>query len=91
MRRTSLAALLAIVTVGVCVSACASFNPFAPHTQTAAQCYWLSNVTNAWEARPDVDTRAACGALDSCSGGGGESGGGCYKWTAHPNDPQNRW
>jgi hypothetical protein len=91
MRRTSLAALLATVTIAACVSACASFNPFAPRVEAHAQCYWLSNVTNAWQAMPEADTRQRCYQLDSCSGGEGQSGGGCYKWTARANDPQNRW
>ena len=89
MPRTRLAALLAAGTIALCVSACGTLNPF--HQQAPAQCYWLSNVTNQWQARPDVDTRQLCYQLDSCSGGQGESGGGCYKWTAGPNDPQNRW
>ena len=32
-----------------------------------------------------------CKAADSCSGGGGQSGGGCYKWTVGANDPFTSW
>ncbi|MEL7116567.1 MAG: hypothetical protein AAGP08_13465 [Pseudomonadota bacterium] len=56
-------------------------------------CYWLSNVTNEWEASPTpVTTEGQCQNLDSCQdGGGGASGGGCYKWTVSAADPQNQW
>lgn len=91
MPRSSLAAILASTTIAVCVSACTSFNPFHAQPAAPAQCYWLSNFTNQWEARQDVDTRQLCYQLDSCNGGEGASGGGCYKWTVGPNDPQNRW
>lgn len=89
MPRNSLAAILAVVTIAACVSACAILKPDA--SKQPAQCYWLSDTTNTWQARPDVDTRQLCYQLDSCSGGLSESGGGCYKWTVNANDPQNRW
>jgi hypothetical protein len=49
-------------------------------------CYWMENYDdlNCWVEAPqgadtDYDT---CRAQDSCTeGGGGESGGGCYKWS----------
>lgn len=52
----------------------------------AEQCYWMENYDThfCWVPAPqgEVD-QAGCQALDSCSeGGGGESGGGCYKWAA---------
>ena len=56
-------------------------------------CFWLSNVTNEWQAAPQGQvTKGQCQALDSCQkGGGGQSGGGCYKWTISASDPQNQW
>ncbi len=56
-------------------------------------CFWLSNVTNEWVDSPtSATTSGQCQALDSCQkGGGGQSGGGCYKWTISASDPQNQW
>jgi hypothetical protein len=56
-------------------------------------CFWLSNITNEWVPAPgNPTTNSQCQALDSCqSGGGGLSGGGCYKWTFSASDPQNQW
>ena len=67
------------------VAACASFE------QTPRACYWLSNINNQWEVMPSAETRTRCYELDSCSGGLGQSGGGCYKWTTSPSAPQNTW
>ncbi|MDA9009186.1 glycosyl hydrolase family 18 protein [Alphaproteobacteria bacterium] len=56
-------------------------------------CFWLSNVTNEWIDSPiPATSKGQCQALDSCqTGGGGQSGGGCYKWTFSVSDPQNQW
>lgn len=54
-------------------------------------CYWMSNVDSHWEPMPWVETEAACFALDSCNGGLGQSGGGCYKWALGPNAPARPW
>jgi len=51
-------------------------------TSPTPTCWWLSNITNCWEDNHNgAGTQQACQALDTCSaGGGGASGGGCYKW-----------
>ncbi len=56
-------------------------------------CFWLSNVTNQWVPAPQGTVgESQCQALDSCQpGGGGQSSGGCYKWTFSASDPQNQW
>lgn len=56
-------------------------------------CFWLSNTTDEWGPAPQgAVSEAQCQALDSCQpGGGGQSGGGCYKWTASATDPPNQW
>lgn len=45
-------------------------------------CYWMDNGPGktCWVPIPQAADQASCQALDSCSGGGGASGGGCYKW-----------
>lgn len=91
MPRTNLAALFAISVVTLTVAACAALGPLEGTQAQPAQCYWLSNVTNQWQPMPDVETRQQCFELDSCSGGLGYSGGGCYKWAVAANDPFKRW
>ncbi|MFO0612628.1 MAG: hypothetical protein U0414_08580 [Polyangiaceae bacterium] len=46
------------------------------------RCYWMENVTGRYEWVPAtwVSSFDKCFAMDSCDGGRGESGGGCYKW-----------
>lgn len=87
MSRHTAIAILASFAFAIGVSACATlFQPPQPRA-----CYWLSNITNRWEAMPQVYTREECYQLDSCSGGLGMSGGGCYKWSTGPDGPQGRW
>jgi monoamine oxidase len=55
----------------------------------AAACFWLEQGSAAnWKPWPKAATKQACFELDSCAGGLGKSGGGCYKWSssaaAHP-------
>ncbi len=57
----------------------------------AAQCYWLSNEGAGWVARPDLTDAELCFEMDSCSGGVGLSGGGCYEWAAEPDAPASPW
>ncbi|WP_293076609.1 hypothetical protein [Okeania sp. SIO3B5] len=57
-------------------------------------CYWMENYTGqyTWVAAPqgNVD-KQQCYALDSCDGGLGESGGGCYKWAMAADNPRIPW
>lgn len=51
---------------------------------SGTQCYWMENQTGnyCWVASVifSAPTIGDCYALDSCNGGLGQSGGGCYKW-----------
>lgn len=89
MSRHAALAVLASLAFAASVSACATLFDARPEQPMA--CYWLSNVTNRWEAWPEAPSRQRCYELDSCSGGLGMSGGGCYKWSTGPDGPQGRW
>lgn len=89
MTRSTALALAAGLAFALSVSGCAMLGIGQPREANA--CYWLSNVTNEWQDWPQAATRQDCFALDSCNGGRGESGGGCYKWAASADAPQNRW
>ncbi|MGB3327370.1 MAG: hypothetical protein WBA46_00365 [Thermomicrobiales bacterium] len=66
-----------------CSTGCCAFPP-------PGSCWWMENFGNLdWvPANLGYDE---CKAADSCSGGGGQSGGGCYKWTVGQNDPFTSW
>ncbi|OED38156.1 hypothetical protein AB833_20985 [Chromatiales bacterium (ex Bugula neritina AB1)] len=58
------------------------------------QCYWMENSSGnyCWVKSPSgVGDINSCKALDSCNGGGGASGGGCYKWAECPNCNRFPW
>jgi hypothetical protein len=57
----------------------------------ATQCYWLSNEGAGWVSRPDLPDPELCFEMDSCSGGAGLSGGGCYKWATDADAPAAPW
>lgn len=80
--------LIAGVTIAGALSACATRDE---HPAAAAQCYWLSNQGAGWVARPDLPDAELCFEMDSCSGGVGLSGGGCYKWAVAPNASATPW
>lgn len=44
------------------------------------QCYWLSNITNRWEAATKYTSQESCRNRNKC-----QSNGGCYKWAKNPN------
>lgn len=82
--------LIAMIVITGAVSACATRDgPAAP--AAAAQCYWLSNEGAGWVARPDLADAELCFEMDSCSGGVGLSGGGCYKWAIGADAPAAPW
>lgn len=81
------ALVLATAIAGV-VAACAAIERGPPLT---AQCYWLSNEGAGWVSRPDLAEPELCFEMDSCSGGVGLSGGGCYKWAAGADAPAIPW
>lgn len=61
------------------------------------QCYWMENVTGKyeWVATAVVLGEGydyqQCYAADSCNGGLGESGGGCYKWADSAQSQAHPW
>jgi hypothetical protein len=73
------------------LSACATGDEQPAAPAAVAQCYWLSNEGAGWVARPDLVDAELCFEMDSCSGGVGLSGGGCYKWAIAPNAPATPW
>jgi hypothetical protein len=46
------------------------------------RCYWMENTSgnSCWVPATGVGSFQGCYAMDSCNGGLGRSGGGCYKW-----------
>ncbi|MFZ5630323.1 MAG: hypothetical protein ACOY5B_14425 [Spirochaetota bacterium] len=61
-------------------------------------CYWMENASGRFEWVPAEvggmyggEGYERCFALDSCSGGLGESSGGCYKWARAANAPAVNW
>ena len=61
------------------------------------QCYWMENQTGKFEwvateiALSQAYTYQQCFEADSCDGGLGASGGGCYKWSNTANSPRLPW
>lgn len=80
--------LIAGITIAGALSACATRDE---QPAASAQCYWLSNEGAGWVARPDLADAELCFEMDSCSGGVGLSGGGCYKWAVAPNASPTPW
>lgn len=88
MKRHSMLAFFSVAlaaALGMSAASCASVE-----RETYA-CYWMTMDGSRWEPMPEFDTRAQCAAMDSCSGGGGLSGGGCYKWATGPNAQGQAW
>lgn len=56
-------------------------------------CYWMSNnAGNPWVPAPQGKvSKEQCFDLDSCNGGKGTSGGGCYKWAANAGAKGTSW
>jgi len=62
----------------------------APPAPSREGCYWQSNVSGEWEFQEGL-TFEQCYEQDSCSGGLGQSGGGCYKWADGPDAEPSPW
>jgi cell division septation protein DedD len=62
-----------------------------PVPSATQHCYWMSNAPPyPWKLRTDLNRRQ-CYEMDSCDGGRGMSGGGCYKWAAGADAPRQTW
>lgn len=72
-------------------------NPYNDPYVGVAQCYWMENYSGRFEwvpANPVYQktlNKLECYSLDSCDGGGGQSGGGCYKWAISPQAERIPW
>ncbi len=59
--------------------------------EPTGRCYWMENYSGSylWVPAKNVYgrevSRDECFELDSCNGGKGKSGGGCYKWATAPD------
>ena len=64
---------------------------------TGTRCYWMENYSGnyCWVPAPAwigaSSTIQECKLLDSCDGGGSQSGGGCYKWADSSEDARYPW
>ncbi len=62
---------------------------------SATGCYWQDGGSGEWVPVSEIGlentTFEQCYALDSCAGGLGESGGGCYKWADGPDGDAYPW
>lgn len=79
----------AAIILGVALAGCASM-PWSKPKATMS-CFWMTQDGAQWIQRDDVESKAMCFALDSCSGGQGLSGGGCYKWAPSASQPGEKW
>lgn len=76
----------------VILTSCKTFNLFEE-----PQCYWEKNYVHehkwlpAQEVIGEKYNKSSCYAADSCNGGLGQSGGGCYKWSVEPNGKAIAW
>jgi hypothetical protein len=68
------------------IAACASL---PMHSRNA--CYWMTEDGSRWVLMSEVETKKQCFELDSCSGGKGMSGGGCYKWAPSTDAKARPW
>jgi hypothetical protein len=76
---------------------CKSKNHKVSSKKLAAQCFWMENYSGkfTWVSAEAVQqrilTKQECFSLDSCDGGQGGSGGGCYKWANSPEGERFAW
>jgi hypothetical protein len=60
-------------------------------------CFWMENTSGQFKWVPASTvyhkqlSKQECFEADSCDGGKGLSGGGCYKWATWPDAPRIEW
>jgi hypothetical protein len=56
-------------------------------------CYWMENTSGnyCWVPADWAPSIEDCFAMDSCDGGLGQSGGGCYKWADGSDGERAPW
>ncbi len=78
-----------------CLMVVVSFFTSADSSLAASnRCYWMENYSGNfnWVDSPQGNvSKDECYALDSCDGGLGQSGGGCYKWASSPTAERQPW
>lgn len=80
-----------VVVVSAYVGA-ASIDGAVAQSERSYSCYWLSNRGGeGWVRMPQLRSEQQCFEMDSCDGGLGYSGGGCYKWSTAADAPGRRW
>lgn len=60
-------------------------------TGTGTGCYWMENTSGEYRWERTAWDYESCFELDSCDGGLGASGGGCYKWADSPDGERYPW
>ncbi|NMG18736.1 hypothetical protein [Brasilonema bromeliae] len=58
------------------------------------QCFWMENISGQfyWVPAPQGKiSKQQCYQQNSCGAGGGQSGGGCYKWAISAQAPALPW
>ena len=87
MNRKIISRWMYLFLLGISVFLIGSCKQAVRSEKEIAQCYWMENYSGQfkWVAanaiHQKVLSQSECYALDSCSGGKGESDGGCYKWS----------
>lgn len=71
--------------------ACAPNNERAAAPVAAPQCYASGDNGATWVARRDLPDAELCFEMDSCSGGVGLLGRGCFKWATSADAPAVPW
>lgn len=70
---------------------------YSHRNEHRASCYWMENYSGKFEwvsvkkALGVEYNEEECFKADSCDGGLGESGGGCYKWSNTATSPRLKW
>lgn len=91
----SLIATLLILVVGVAYAN--DDNPGEDLDVVTNHCYWMENYSGDYNWIPAAEVYGAelskeqCYQLDSCDGGMGMSGGGCYKWASSEDAEREPW
>jgi hypothetical protein len=84
-----------ILTFFLFLNSCSSSLPF--DEEKDVNCYWMENYSGKFEWVSTQDyfgekyDKKECFGADSCDGGLGKSGGGCYKWAKTANGPRLEW
>ena len=91
MTPSLMAKLAAVAVFAIGVAGCASGGLPWSKAQAPRSCYWMTPDGSRWEPWPEAETKRRCFELDSCSGGEGQSGGGCYKWARSAAAPGATW